>query len=98
MYLKVCYVATELCRMESLEVNASSIKLKVKKFNVTLEQQVSGVLPEHTVMISEMVGLTRTQRRKSLPSQYDFTCTCQSKKAKCIHIGLVASQCFQCLT
>ena len=79
-------------------MNASSIKVKVRKFGAaTLKDQVNGVLPEHTVVVSELVGLTRTQRRKSLPSQYSFSCTCVARKAKCIHIGLVASECFPCV-
>jgi hypothetical protein len=79
-------------RLETLDMNQSSISVKVKKFgNPTLEDQVMGRF-HHTVTVAD-IAMTRKQKRRSLPSQFSYSCTCVAKKSKCIHIGVVASTC-----
>ena len=82
-----------MLRLKTLVVTPSGISIKVKKYgNPSLEDQVMGRF-EHTVSITD-IAMTRKQKRRSLPSQFSYSCSCVATKSKCIHIGLVVATCF----
>ena len=77
-----------MCRLETLSADEDSISIMVKKFGkVSLEDQVTGRM-EHKVTVAD-IAITRKAKRRSLPSQFKYTCDCVAVKDKCIHIGLV---------
>jgi len=81
-----------MCRLETLAADVSSISICVKKFGpASMEDQVMG-RTAHRVTVSD-IAMTRATKRRSLPSQFKYSCDCVATKPKCIHIGFVAITC-----